>query len=542
MLNGSLPSTTSADNRFVTRYAYHHGYFDGEEREFRGFGMVEQWDTEEFAALTADGTLSEATNLDAASHVPPVLIRTWFHTGIYVGRDQVSNFFAGLLDGYDRGEYYREPAWRDDDDEARKYLLEDTILPDGLTIDEAREACRALKGSMLRQEVYALDGTGTKDYPHGHPYTVAEQNFTIKHIQPRKGNHHGVFYTHAREVINYHYERNDNDPRIGHAMTLDVDKYGNLLKSLAIGYGRRPGKSPLLGEDKEKQEQVLITYTENDVTRAIDGSEDDPKYDPDNYRTPLPAETRSYEVTGFKSGGDMARFSFKDFAQDNLQLLLSLPEIKYEEPTDYNKKQKRLIKCVRTLYRKNDLTGLLTKDQLEPKALPGESYRLAFTPDLLTGVFRLQRQDGTWDELVTTQSAAEILGSNAGDGGGYVDLDRDDHWWIPSGRIFYHPDADTADPAATASLELAEASQHFFVPRKYADPFGHSSTVDYEYDLLVTKTKDALDNTVRTANDYRVLQPAVVTGPNGNRSFAAFDALGLMVAAAVTRKTDREPG
>jgi len=30
-------------NRFVTRYAYHHGYFDGEEREFRGFGMVEQW-------------------------------------------------------------------------------------------------------------------------------------------------------------------------------------------------------------------------------------------------------------------------------------------------------------------------------------------------------------------------------------------------------------------------------------------------------------------------------------------------------------------
>ncbi len=59
-------------NRFVTRYAYHHGYFDGEEREFRGFGMVEQWDTEEFAALTGDGTLPAATNLDAASHVPPV--------------------------------------------------------------------------------------------------------------------------------------------------------------------------------------------------------------------------------------------------------------------------------------------------------------------------------------------------------------------------------------------------------------------------------------------------------------------------------------
>ncbi len=101
-------------NRFVTRYAYHHGFFDGVEREFRGFGMVEQWDTEAFAALAADCALPETTNLDAASHVPPVLTKTWFHTGIHVGGDQVSNFFAGLLDGRDRGEYYREPAWRED--------------------------------------------------------------------------------------------------------------------------------------------------------------------------------------------------------------------------------------------------------------------------------------------------------------------------------------------------------------------------------------------------------------------------------------------
>src|SRR6185295_5833569 len=51
-------------HRFVTTYAYHHGYFDGAEREFRGFGMVEQWDTEELAAL------APATNVDDASHVP----------------------------------------------------------------------------------------------------------------------------------------------------------------------------------------------------------------------------------------------------------------------------------------------------------------------------------------------------------------------------------------------------------------------------------------------------------------------------------------
>ena len=45
-------------NRFVTRYAYHHGFYDGVEREFRGFGMVEQFDTEELAALTRGRRLS----------------------------------------------------------------------------------------------------------------------------------------------------------------------------------------------------------------------------------------------------------------------------------------------------------------------------------------------------------------------------------------------------------------------------------------------------------------------------------------------------
>ena len=148
-------------NRFVTRYAYHHGYFDGIEREFRGFGMVEQWDTEEFAALSGSANLPDVTNIDAASHVPPILTRTWFHTGVYMGRDHVSRFFAGQLDANDKGEYYREPGLTDN-------LLDDTVLPTGLTVEEEHEACRALKGSMLRQEIYALDGTDKEK----HPYTL----------------------------------------------------------------------------------------------------------------------------------------------------------------------------------------------------------------------------------------------------------------------------------------------------------------------------------------------------------------------------------
>ena len=100
-----------------------------------------------------------------------------------------------------------------------KRLLDDTVLPDALTPDEEREACRALKGSMLRQEIYAQDGTAKAD----HPYTVTEQNFTVRLLQARACNRHAVFLTHAREAINYHYERNPDDPRTSHTLTLEAD-------------------------------------------------------------------------------------------------------------------------------------------------------------------------------------------------------------------------------------------------------------------------------------------------------------------------------
>ena len=90
-------------NRLVTRYAYHHGYFDGYEREFRGFGMVEQWDTEEFRTDTAfdDG---DFVNWDAQSWSPPMLTRTWFHTGAFTEAQAVTQQYLS--------EYWIEPALR----------------------------------------------------------------------------------------------------------------------------------------------------------------------------------------------------------------------------------------------------------------------------------------------------------------------------------------------------------------------------------------------------------------------------------------------
>ena len=105
-----------------------------------------------------------------------------------------------------------------------------------------------------------------------------------------------MFFTHAREALNYHYERhyerNPADPRVSHALTLEVDDFGNVLQSAAIGYGRRRPDPALSADDQAKQAELLITCTENDFTNAIDAD--------DAYRTPLPSESRTYELGGLQ--------------------------------------------------------------------------------------------------------------------------------------------------------------------------------------------------------------------------------------------------
>ncbi|MBV8580730.1 MAG: toxin, partial [Candidatus Eremiobacteraeota bacterium] len=193
-------------SRFVTRYAYHDGYFDGVEREFRGFGMVEQWDTEEHRDDTAFAG-GESSNWDAASWNPPAYTRSWFHTGAF--------FDAGTVSQARAAQYWSPP------------VLPDTVIPGGLAPEEVREAYRALKGLTLRTEVYAEDGSTRA----GVPYTVTENTFTIKPVQPLGPNRFASFFTHARESIAFHYERVADDPRVTHDVTLEADPYGTVLRS-----------------------------------------------------------------------------------------------------------------------------------------------------------------------------------------------------------------------------------------------------------------------------------------------------------------------
>ncbi|MDZ7363651.1 MAG: toxin [candidate division KSB1 bacterium] len=596
-------------NRFVTRYAYHHGYFDGIEREFRGFGMVEQWDTEEFAALSASSAFPNASNLDSASHVPPIYTKTWFHTGVFTSEECISKQFE--KEYYHEGDSSMEISGLSGE-QLEAMLLPDTLFPatqllaDGtripykLTVEELREASRSLKGSILRMEIFAQDNTEESD----RPYSVSERNYTIELLQPRRGNKYAVFFTHARESIDFHYERklysvtNETfvadgaagatprgakeaktfpprnaeyteirrknfsatlgdfgevrrasfsglvparprweldgkmlaDPRVTHNLTLEVDNYGNVLRSASIGYGRRLQDPELSPEDQKQQQRTHITFTENAFTNPV--------LEADAYRVPLLCESRTYELLKVRPSSQLCGvtnlFRFDELKAQIAAVNDGAADLPYEQ-WDADESvlagpRRRLIEHVRTLFLKNDLSGPLPLGNLESLGLPFESYRLAFTPSLLTELY---------GERVNEAMLAE---------GGYVQDEMG--WWVPSGRIFYSPDKDDAP-----EVELDYAQHRFFLPLRYRSPFGAITIVTYDrYDLLTQEMRDAVGNLITAGerdddgrlvivgNDYRVLQPRLMMDANRNRASVAFDALGLVVGTAVMGKPEEHLG
>jgi RHS repeat-associated protein len=490
-------------NRFVCRYAYHDGYFDPYEREFRGFGMVEQWDAEEFGSITGYDPLNDDEAVSAK--LAPIHTKTWFHTGLHFGHQGVSAHYAA--------DYFREPGLSDLAADAM--LLDDTVIPRALSLAEEREACRALRGSRLRSEIYADDHSARAALP----YTVTEQNFTIQCLQRRGNSPHGVFMVHPRESITYNYERDPTDPRTTHVLTIDVDAFGNARRSASVGYGRRvPDASLPLDVDRAAQTRIQVTCTEHDLTAPIDTDLD--------YRLPLPASTRSYELTGYTATGSANRFVHGDF-----------PAGAPVAPA-----RRRLFDHQRVLYRSDDLTALLPLGTAHSRAHTGEKYQLTFTSSMLSTTLRRPRTGQPDEDLLP--APAQVLaaaGFRASQdlraAGLFPATDVNDEWWAPSGRTFL-----SRDPSHTSGQELAYARAHFFLPVRVRDPF-HTAAVPTEhiltydaYDLLPDATRDPVGNEQHATNDYRVLAPRSVQDVNGNVREVAFDMRGMVTGTAVMGK------
>ena len=154
-------------SKSTTQYRYHHGYWDGADRELRGFGRVEQLDTvviEEFNGPGLDGGTGAFDQVGVRTFSPPLLTKTSFTLVRWVPSARCPNG-GGLT-----AEFFAEDPPALPPPASREQLLQ------SLPATRRGEALRSLRGQVLRTEVYALDGTDRQ----GRPYTVTERQYGIR--------------------------------------------------------------------------------------------------------------------------------------------------------------------------------------------------------------------------------------------------------------------------------------------------------------------------------------------------------------------------
>ena len=530
--------------RFTSQYTYHHGYYDHVEREFRGFGRVEQMDAEDFDVFIK----TDANNInEKVHHQPPVLTKTWFHTGAFIDKERILTQF--------KNEYWFKEFNRKSQETpivSNELALPDAILLaaenlktfdiNKLSAEEWREALRACKGMTLRQEVFGLDAQKRIDdekLAKGYvgdeedfikfsneakrtqqfPYSVATHTCEIVLLQERGNNHFASFIVKESETISYTYERNPEDPRIAHTLNLQTDELGNILESVAVVYPRLKEEGLLLGhrddtvanksakqKGREGQKKQWITFTKNDFTKDIIST--------NNYYLRKNWQTQTYELTGIKPSKNI--FSIVDFKDK----VTGFTEIAYEQKATEGK-QKRLIEHIKTKFYNENVTAPMTDGVMAIRAIPFESYQLAYTPNLLQDIFTPSAFSTQFEVADADMLRAKYLQDNT-------------NWWIQSGTVKHFRTGETFE----------NLKSRFFAPVGYIDPFDSETEVFYDpKNLFMERAVAILDKANNLVNEsrvlrfnYRTLSPDVLKDLNDNISSVIVDELGLVKATAIEGK------
>lgn len=531
-----MVTDTWRHTRFATTYSYHHGYFDGIEREFRGFGRVEQIDVESFGRFASHNSESPYITDDQTLYQPPVKTITWFHTGVFFDRRRIlsqyqqeyfPNGFAG----------FPSEAFREND------LPQPDLQGQELTAEEWREALRACKGMMLRQEVYELDVEALEREEHQPVklFSTAYHNCHIRNLQPRGPNRHAVFLVTESEAITYHYELDLRqeplrlDPRRAHTLNLNVDEYGNVRQAVSVVYpriGRHVDETLPDGAENliaQVQLERHLAYTETRFTNDVNGPAN-----PDQYRLRVPCEVLSYEVTGISPSGPY--FTLEELRGRRLSERYQttgrpVADILYHQIPNRRDPQKRLVEQVRMLFFKDDLTGALPLGQLGSLGLPYETYKLALTDALLNAILRERYTTEVQRALEDESRSGYVSGTDLA--GRFPDTDMG-QYWVRSGIAGFADDA----------------AEHFYLPERYTDPFNNVTMLTFDpRDLFIAASTDPAGNTTQIVGfdpldqtapiigfDYRVLAPREIRDINDNLSAVLFDVLGLPAAVAVKGK------
>lgn len=231
-------------NRLSSKTEYAHGVWDGREREYRGFARIIQTDTDELANDSRGGDLP----VPAASRTI-----SWFATGLSEVDHLLSEEF---WQEDDRAFPYLAPRYTRYDGQAQSDVV---ITPDA---KQSYWLNRALKGALLRRELYGDDETEMASIP----YAVSESRPQIRLIPGLTDGTPAAMISTA-ESREWQYERVISDPSCNQTLVLKNDESGFPLEVLSVAYPRRrqPAASPypetlpetLFSSSYDEQQNVL---------------------------------------------------------------------------------------------------------------------------------------------------------------------------------------------------------------------------------------------------------------------------------------------
>jgi RHS repeat-associated protein len=496
-----------AGSSLVTEYRYHHGCYDHAEREFRGFGMVEQVDAEDFEhwAAGADGEL-----VDRTLHQTPTLTKTWFHTGTSDEQTILERFRDEYWDRQLTAQGF--PVVADEPDLPDARLAVAPGADPGLLSPPRPwhhgEAARACRGMILRREAFALDAPTTGATPdelqlQATPYTVTAHDCLVEFLQPPLAGRYAATTVKESEAIAWRYEREIEDPRVEHTLNTVVDEYGDVLETATVTYARRTADASLPQPARDAQGHQWVKYARTEFTKdAADAA---------HYRLRQPSRHTEYEILGLPKAGPL--YALGDFVSPTFAVLTDSDEIPYHEldaAPPPGTVLRRMLRAKETRFYDADAANALPLHELHFRALPYESRELAYSAALLDHVFGARASPAIMAE------------------GGYV-LGDDGGWWVPSGRWHYLRDGEA--PAAAHSRFFARVGQ--------TDSFGALTAIDYfgPYFLMRDETLDAAgERTQATDFDLRTLSPRRLVDANDNVAEVLLDELGWVKATALHGK------
>jgi hypothetical protein len=204
-------------NTLSQHFAYREGYYDGIEREFRGFGLLLKTDTET-ARLPEDGASA------------PVLTKTWFHVGAALNPPR-----AGFDDRDEQAIQLGATLCSD----FQASTEEDTLVT-GWEQGTLLDAARTLSGMVRRVEVFGLE-----DNAPDMPFNTAETRYLVRRYEARALHRcYSQMQPFVLETINYQYERDFGDPRCQQVIGLRWDRHGGAIHGAVIHHARRGSATP----------------------------------------------------------------------------------------------------------------------------------------------------------------------------------------------------------------------------------------------------------------------------------------------------------